>query len=84
MNAQMDESYQGYSNRETWAVCLWLDNDEGMYQETRNKSAKRLKEEIEYILEEFKEQEWCKSMREDIGSLWRVDWHEVEENCKDE
>ena len=23
------EKYNGYSNYETWAVCRWLDNDEG-------------------------------------------------------
>lgn len=25
-------SYQGHSNYETWAVSLWIDNDESMYR----------------------------------------------------
>ena len=28
-------SYQGWTNYETWAVSLWLDNDEGLYYEVR-------------------------------------------------
>jgi len=24
--------YNGYTNYETWAVCLWLDNDSGNYE----------------------------------------------------
>ena len=28
-------AYQGWTNYETWAVSLWLDNDEGLYHEAR-------------------------------------------------
>ena len=34
MSANPDE-YQGWTNRETWAVNLWLSNDEGLYTQTR-------------------------------------------------
>jgi hypothetical protein len=29
------EGYNGYDNYETWCVCLWLDNDEGLQQQAR-------------------------------------------------
>lgn len=31
----MTEEYQGWKNRETWAMALWLDNDQGLYEESR-------------------------------------------------
>ena len=32
----MEEEYNGWSNRETWAVNLWLDNDQGLYEIARD------------------------------------------------
>lgn len=31
----MSEEYNGWVNRETWALNLWLGNDEGLYNEVR-------------------------------------------------
>ncbi len=30
----MDQTYQGWKNYPTWAVNLWLSNDEGLYHAT--------------------------------------------------
>lgn len=27
----MSDEYQGYKNRETWALLLWIGNDQGLY-----------------------------------------------------
>lgn len=32
----VDEGYNGYTNYETWLLCLNIDNDEGVYDEVRN------------------------------------------------
>lgn len=37
------EEYNGYSNRETWALNLWLTNDEGFYHEIREEMIPQLK-----------------------------------------
>lgn len=38
------ETYNGWTNYETWGVALLLDNDEGTYREARE-AAERFKEE---------------------------------------
>lgn len=35
MNTVKDESYNGYSNWETWNACLWILNDEFLYRIAR-------------------------------------------------
>ena len=45
----MCKKYNGWSNYETWAVNLWLDNDQYSYNEMRNKA----KSSTTYELSEF-------------------------------
>ena len=50
-----DDGYNGWKNYPTWAVNLWLSNDEGLYRE----AVERTKEAIE-IQERFRETERAK------------------------
>jgi hypothetical protein len=88
----MCEEYNGWTNRETWATALHINNDEGLYrtvqdwavsnteeQESENEAVTVLAESIEDFVTELLETDWdgVKSMRYDIGSLWRVNWREI-------
>ena len=35
----MDETYEGWANCETWSLNLWLTNDQGLYEMTRERVA---------------------------------------------
>jgi len=39
-----DETYNGWKNYPTWAVNLWLSNDEGLYNATRERAQEILSE----------------------------------------
>ena len=34
-----DQTYNGWKNYPTWAVNLWLNNDEGLYNEARERTS---------------------------------------------
>lgn len=85
-----DETYNGWANRETWALNLWLASDEGLYvaamqfaHDLRHEDGAR-----DTATREWFENEIAPSLDEtptgrdvlsDIGSLWRVDWSEIAE-----
>lgn len=86
----MCEQYNGWTNRETWATALYLNNDQSLYEtvqnwasnnweDDKNEAVNTVAESIEDFVTELLETDWdgVKSMRYDIGSLWRVNWREI-------
>ena len=85
-----DEKYNGWTNRETWAVKLYIDNDQGLYSYyvnmlNRSKDARSFAQELEDwffnliqdMLEDGNLSNEARGMILDIGSLWRVNWLEI-------
>jgi len=93
------ETYNGYTNRETWAMALWLSNTEQYYHAAREVLAQEyeykclrddaLKDWVDDVLNPAhyandRLTEELESWRDDFGSMWRVDWPEVVESLTDE
>jgi hypothetical protein len=101
------QTYNGWTNRETWATYLWLTNEEGLYQEAIEMVRAPFKGEGRYALGPFDHEAIplleddianmfdglfdfdnmtrdLYRMREDIGSLWRVDWRSIVEHLIDD
>ena len=98
-----DETYNGWTNRETWATYLWLTNEEWLYKEAIETVRAPFRGEGRYalgpvgrdaipLLEDdianmfdalFDFDTMNRDLyriREDIGSLWRVDWRSIVEH----
>ncbi len=93
-----DETYNGWTNRETWAVNLWTDN-EPYLTEHRDEMVRQFSEDstesqietataewFENILEGLKEDmpSFYQTLLEEIGSLYRVNWLELGQMWLDE
>ena len=88
----MCEEYNGWTNRETWAVALHLDNEENTHNIVNEYVKHALKECespvmcLEESLENFIDELWDDGtqltrdralMFRDIGSIYRVNWREI-------
>lgn len=102
------QKYNGWSNRETWAVALHINNDQGWQQDVHEalreagygpaiddvnarEAGEVIKDNVELRLENMRvnvygyddratrrrNAEAYHLVREDVGSLWRVDWDEL-------
>jgi hypothetical protein len=82
--------YQGSTNYPTWAIKLWIDNDEGLYyavrelaQDTRKAYdlARRLKE----LVEEFQPELDAGMFSDLLGyAIEQVNWLEIAESLREE
>ena len=85
MSTETSDSYNGWANYETWAVKLWLDNDEGFhgivqvwindYSSSKGKVADFLKD----LVEETNPLAGSATMFTDLlgHAIGRVDWFEI-------
>jgi hypothetical protein len=94
-----DETYQGWTNRETWALMLHINNDQGLYEMFRqivrdypDDQERAVRGQVEELLNpaEYREMygtaqpEGIEMMAHEVGSLWRVNWSEVVEALTEE
>lgn len=92
-------TYQGWTNYETWAVALWLDNDEGSYRYVRGDlldSAREMESDTDSVcliladsIEEMVKDgapEMDASIYSDLlsAAYSEVNWHEIAKSIMDE
>lgn len=84
----MCQEYNGWTNRETWAVALHINNDQGLLSPILevaqlHENLGELADEIEAFITEVLDFDNISTNRnafmmlQDIGSLYRVNWYEV-------
>lgn len=85
-----DDTYNGWANRETWAFVLHVENDEGLQQFVhefvRNHAdawscdgyvGEKIVDAVRELWDDCDGAEWVQLMRDDVGSVWRIDYEEV-------
>ena len=85
-----DETFNGWTNRETWAAVLHLMNNEGTYNGVLERVASSddvyelasvLESYVDEIILDYGQHvPEVRMMRDEIGSLWRVNWVELAES----
>jgi hypothetical protein len=83
-----EQGYNGWSNYPTWAVNLWLSNDEGLYNETQEKAqfaanqadpSNGLASSLRYWVENELAPDLGATFAADLlgYALGEVNWHEI-------
>jgi len=81
--------YNGWVNYETWLVALWIDNDQGLYEEARRivREGGDLKDYIEEIicLSFGDESSWPTGLVGDLltSALAEVEWRDIAEHLEE-
>jgi hypothetical protein len=89
-----DETVNGWTNRETWLVALWLNNDQGLQEQAQacNTDGEML-QEAATSLEEWVRDVLCDGAAGELSgfaadlfeaALDRVEWREVAQSFREE
>ncbi len=91
---KVEEGYNGWANYETWAMALWIDNDEGTYLASREIARDAAKGPHPTLKASEALSAWMYEAMPNIrASVWsdllsaswaRVDWYEIAENFLEE
>lgn len=89
----MSQTYNGWKNYETWAVKLWMDNEESTYKHWRDESRRLARKAIDKdeFLSAMSEalKEGHEQAAPDLDGVWsdllgaalsEVDWYEIAES----
>ena len=77
--------YNGYPNRATWNVSLWLNNDEGLYRELQRMVRRALDvDRLAEAMEEFAGEVWPDGRTPDGDKLSECDWEYLAQSEWDE
>lgn len=82
-------TYNGWTNRQTWAANLWLNENEAIYREV-NYAVRRVVSEdtseaqIELLFESLAADLLPENAKEEIGDFSEVDWLEIGQMWIDE
>lgn len=89
-----DEKYNGWSNKETWIVNMWLNSEQNMYHIARDvltdkKTNLESKRDImiDWLLSSSEEVLGNAPMLDDLiryTMFWRVNWEEINDSFNEE
>lgn len=87
----MCEQYNGWTNRETWAMALWLSNEYATVTALEEMAGRATNEyglaaAIKAYFDDLEEvaPDHHRTIRDDVGSIYRVDWHSIAEHYWDD
>lgn len=75
-----DTTYNGWTNRATWNVMLWLNNDEGLYRLYSGRSIPWTAESAEKFCNEM----FATGRTPDNLPLSQVNWQEIADGMNEE